>query len=462
MNAVRMLRESFARLINKERVQARMIYTWQAGRPVSPTDDYVAFAKDGYQRNPLIAACIREIATSASEPTLKVKRRMKDGTLEEARGSDADALRDLLQHPNPEQSTYTFLEELFTFQQLTGNWFFRKIRSVGGSNVVALWPLKPQHTKIVPGADGWVLGYRYIGVRELIPVDDVVHDPLQPDPLNDFWGLSPLASLRRAIDVGNLSFDFLRAYFTNNATPAGILKLKGRVETADRERIKEMWTKEHVGEQGWHSISVLDADAEYEEIGTNLEKLRLQVVWDQIESAICSVLGVPPILVGAVVGLNRSTFSNYAEARRSFWEETLITLYKRCAQRFTKGLASEFASDLVIEFDLTTVSALQEQREVQRKFAIDGWMAGLLTLDQALDHIGLPRVGGAEGSTRKQAAPVSSGLAGLLSQPPGPREQHTHTRTGDERRALRRFKRVASAHFKAQGDAVLAHIMGGT
>ena len=104
-----MISELLAKLIKLPLVQARIIPTWKAGRPLPPVDDYKRLAEDGYRRNVLVAACIWEIASSAAEPDLVVKRKKKDGTSEMATGADAEGLRALLMNPNPEHSMFTLL-----------------------------------------------------------------------------------------------------------------------------------------------------------------------------------------------------------------------------------------------------------------------------------------------------------------------------------------------------------------
>jgi HK97 family phage portal protein len=444
-------------------MQARFIPTWQAGRPLPAADDYDAFVKEGYLGNPLVASCIWEIATSASEPDLVVKRRLKDGTKEIAQGPDADMLRTLLAFPNPEQTNTDFLEQLFTWQQITGNWFFRKLRAEVGKGVVQLWPLEPPRVKIIAAPNGWVRAYTYDGLRDAIDAGDVVHDKLRPNPDDMFWGLGPIGVLRRPIDLDNQAAEYLRVFFQNNATPGGLLKLKARMEPAERVRLKELWTKEHSGTAGWHSISVLDADGEYQEIGASPDKLRLQAIFDQTESRICMAFGVPPILVGATIGLNRSTFANYEEARRSFWEETLKPLYKKCAERLTQGVAYEFNQDLCIEFDLSKIEALNEAANDKRQFAFDAYDRGFITLDAACELAGLPPVGGEEGSKRKVPGFASdSGLASLLGdvQRRSGHEQHKRTPSAVEKKALARLNATLKTHFQKQGKALAVHLEG--
>ena len=81
-------------------------------------------------------------------------------------------------------------------------------------------------------------------------------------------------------------------------------------------------------------------------------------------------LGVPPMLLG-IPGDN--TYSNYAEANRSFWRQTVLPLVKRTAKALSHWLAPAFAGSasgamaqgpaLELRPDLDTVEALSTERE---------------------------------------------------------------------------------------------------
>lgn len=103
----------------------------------------------------------------------------------------------------------------------------------------------------------------------------------------------------------------------------------------------------------------------------------------------CQVFGVPPILVGANVGLARSTFSNYAEARKALWQETLVPLYKRMAHRLTTDLLVEFpgAGDEV-GFDFGKVEALHESEADKWTRAQAALAAGVITVNEARGYMG--------------------------------------------------------------------------
>lgn len=460
------LREWLARQGPAQAVVARVVSSWQVGKPLPMPHDYAGFAQDGYRTNALIASCIWEIVTSAAEPVLVAGRRQRDGSVKPL--ADTDALTRLVAHPNPEQSQYELLEELMTHQQVSGQFYLHKVRDRAGIPV-QLWALRPDRIKPIPAGNGGLLGYEYgIGARkDTLPVEDVVQVKLHPDPLEDFYGLGPIAVLARWGDLDNQTADYLRAFFLNNGAPAGLLKFKAKVEAADRRRLKDLWKQEHTGPQGWQTVSVLDGDAEYVPIGTSPEKLRMDAITDQAETRICMAFGMPPVVVGANIGLKRSTFNNYGEAKRSLWDETLSPLYRRNGDGLTRGVATEFGDDLVLRFDLSTVQALQENRDKQREFAVNGWSAGLLTLDEGRQLAGYPAIGGDEGGQRKAqaAAPQESPLASLMAigrvLESHARAHEHHALTPAQRKARATLNAAMAAHFERQGNALAEHLAKG-
>ena len=76
------------------------------------------------------------------------------------------------------------------------------------------------------------------------------------------------------------------------------------------------------------------------------------------------MLGVPAIVAGLGAGLDRSTFSNFAEAREAAYEQTIIPTQKTLGEDIWFQLLPDFesASDIWlwrIGFDLSKVRVLQ-------------------------------------------------------------------------------------------------------
>jgi hypothetical protein len=75
---------------------------------------------------------------------------------------------------------------------------------------------------------------------------------------------------------------------------------------------------------------------------------------------IALALGVPPMLL-AIPGDN--TFSNYQEANRTFWRQTVIPLVQRTAEALSTWLAPAYAEPLTIRPDTDSIEALSIERE---------------------------------------------------------------------------------------------------
>jgi HK97 family phage portal protein len=406
----------------KERFQAgsltSLVPTWQENHPLHPIEDFSRLGGEGYRQSSIIFSCIREISTSAAEPTLRVYAG-EDPQTHEPTSLPNDPLLALLTTPNPAQSSYEFLETLVTHLHVTGNAYVHKVRS-RQARVVELQLLRPDRVRIVPGAKGLIAGYQIIVGGRLLDTlrpEDVIQFKF-PDVSDDYYGLSPLAVAARTVDLDQQAIDFLRAIFLNRGVPAGLLKLQSRVEASERRRIKEQWVEEYGGFRGWHRLAVLDGGAEYQDIGMKLAELNLDGVLSETEARICSVLGCPPIVVGMKIGLERSTMANYQAAVASFWRETLNPLYVRLGATLTRGLGHEFGPARRIAFDLSTVAALQEDAQLLRQFALEAWDKGLMTRNQSLQLIKQPEVEG--GDVYKITNSVQLVPVGEMPQPPAP------------------------------------------
>ncbi|MEO1100591.1 MAG: phage portal protein, partial [Pseudomonadota bacterium] len=71
-------------------------------------------------------------------------------------------------------------------------------------------------------------------------------------------------------------------------------------------------------------------------------------------------MGVPPMLLG-IPGDN--TYSNYREANKSLWRETIIPLVQRMTGELSNWLSQHFGETVDIRIDLDAVPALSEDRE---------------------------------------------------------------------------------------------------
>jgi hypothetical protein len=108
------------------------------------------------------------------------------------------------------------------------------------------------------------------------------------------------------------------------------------------------------------------------------------------------VMNIPPIVVGANVGLKRATYANYGEARKAWWQDSLKPLYEHFDDTINTQLAPEFGDNVMVRWDFSNVPALQEEVTAVWDRNIRGVTAGFVTLNEARANIGLPNITGGD------------------------------------------------------------------
>jgi len=112
---------------------------------------------------------------------------------------------------------------------------------------------------------------------------------------------------------------------------------------------------------------------------------------------------IPPVLIGARVGLDRATFANYREARTSFWEDTLMPMHKHIKDTFQRELADEEWTDVYLEWDYQNVPVLFQKNIEQRIQHRADYLAGGLQLNEYRKYMGLGPLPANTGDVRVQS-----------------------------------------------------------
>jgi len=328
-----------------------------------PDRSYANAAHEGYRQNELVFACIQEYITSASEAVLQVGNYDEDGNLVPT--TNQRALQ-LVAEPNAAMDTVAFLEAMHMQLLIGGNVYLFTPRSAIGTISGMYW-LRPDRIRIIPNQmTGEAAAYRYTldGQPYIIPAEFIGHHKTT-DPLNDWYGLGNLQVLAKMVNLDTDATDFARSVFENKGVPAGFLKVARRLNTQDEaDQIRRNWHARFAGKANWQRIGVLDEDATYQELAPKMGEMGMVELRNVTESRICAAFGVPPIIVGAKVGLDSATYSNYGQAKESFWEETLLPAYKRAAAFFTRALSDtpDFRG-MKFGFDFSDVRALADDQK---------------------------------------------------------------------------------------------------
>lgn len=402
---------------------AAMVPTWQNHQPVWSEVNYHGLARRGYRRNELIYSCVDYRAKSAAATSL----RLYDDREAEIINHPA---RQLLKRPNPMTTEFDFWNMTIGISDIAGRAYWLKERSRNG-RVIGLWPLRPDHiVPIVDTLDG-VEAYRNELVDEVYPARDVLAFT-NFDPLDLFNGWSPTQAASRLIDIDNNTADYLKVFFQNSAMVRGVLKVKNRLDDSQAARLRAKWRELYGGVSNWGDVAVLDSDAEYIGMGSNFKDMDFGNLDARTEARVCMVFGIPPILVGAKIGLDRSTFSNYAEARLAFWQDTMLPIYKHLADEFALGMRGEFGDAPTAAFDMNNVPALIELRVARLKAAQESWQNGIATRNEARRLAQLSSV---------EEGDVFIDDASASSPQPADREKAQNTKTADDPHAVTEHKK---------------------
>lgn len=380
-----------------------MIPTWQHGMDQQNPYDMRRYIEHGYGENSLVYSCITETATAFAPLRAQLVRK----------GSASAPVRDhpaihLLNEPNAEQDANEFQELIATQYEAAGNVYIHmnplsaspeRRERFRGYPVQDLQAIRPDYVSIKPGRsraeDTFVVTIEG-RVRAEIPRAQIIHIH-EPKITNDFYGFPKLAVLVREVNIDLQMSDFELAFYRNAGVPMGILSVKG-VKKEEAGEIKSNFRKAYNGFRKWFDLLVLNAEeATYQQLGMKQTDMAGDSARGLVESRICAVFGVPGVIVGAKFAMAQGIAEqNREEAQHAFWAEKMVPFSGRFASAWTKHLLPQFGTredrGAHIEYDTTTVRALQEDRSRKLREAVRLINTGGFTVNQALTLVGLPAV----------------------------------------------------------------------
>jgi HK97 family phage portal protein len=362
------LRDRLARWLGleaKASKTAKLIAWTSAGQPIWTPRDFTALAREGFAKNAVVYRSVRMIAEAAASVPLF----LFDGERE----VDDHPLLALIARPNPMQCGPDLLEAWYGHLLVAGNAYLEAV-SVDGTPR-ELHALRPDRMKVVPGADGWPEAYDYsVGGQTVrfeqdagMSVRPILHMALF-HPLNDHYGLSPLEPAAVGIDLHNAAGSWNKALLDNSACPSGALVYtakEGQLTPEQYDRLQSELEESFQGARNAGRPLLLEGGLDWKAMSFSPKDMDFIAAKHVAAREVALALGVPPMLLG-IPGDN--TYSNYAEANRSFWRQTVLPLVNRTAKALSSWLAPGFgagsgASQLALRPDLDTVEALSSERE---------------------------------------------------------------------------------------------------
>lgn len=382
------------------------IYMQTLGRPAWTPRNYEQLAREAYVRNSVAHRCVRLISEAASSMPILVFE--GDDELEE------HPFLDLIRRPNPFEGKSDLLDRVYSFLLLSGNSYLEAVQLDG--NIRELYSLRPDRMKVVPGRRGYPTKYEYTVGQTKVTYDvDVGPGKQLPilhlklfHPIDDHYGMSPVEAAAFAIDVHNSAGAFNKALLDNQARPSGALIYQGgdgKESLTDEQftRLKKELEEKYQGSRNAGRPLLLDGGLDWKEMGMSPKDLEFVEGKREASREIALAFGVPPMLLG-IPGDN--TYSNYREANRVFYRQTVIPLVMQTLEAMTTFFTPTFGEEFELRTDLDSLEALSDERK-------DLWdrvnNAKFLTVDEKREAAGYDQYEPGEGIGSHIYAPVSEG-----------------------------------------------------
>lgn len=392
---------------------------WREGHPQWHIIDLQSYINEGYNLNTLIYSCLMYKTRAVSIAPM----RAYEGDPDHPTRLPPDApLSRLVARPNPSMSWIEFNGLSETYFNLAGESFIGLSRPARGGMPVAMYPLRSDRVYIIP-AEGGIRGYLYVpegkAITDGVPYlpEDMLHIklPNPGDPLEGLGhGLSPLSPIANSADVDNDVTRFLKKFFDAGTMVNVYLKFDRPMMPKDMDAARKRFAEVYGGWERWIEPVVMESGGTVEKFGFTFEEMGFTEIDERNESRIHGPFGVPPQLTGSRIGMKNSTYANWEESRKAFWEDTMtpeMLWHETEYQYYLTGNDGEF-----VAFDFSRVPALRKNVPALVTAAYQLWQMGE-TRNNAYAIVGIDALGGSPGGDTSYL-PISAVPVGVDETPP--------------------------------------------
>jgi len=389
-------RQPIQKLLNIPRAKGWYFKVGGIDEDYEISDNYNGFEK-AYGEQVWVQRCINLIASSVASVPIRLYKYEGGKKSEETGHPIVNLLADV--NPLTMNASDLWKATVIALKVYGNSYWYLERR--GKEEPQELYWLNPGRVEIFASKnpDGFIDHYDYTTNNTSAPIIRYnAHDIIQFkyfNPSNDYYGLSPISSIREAVSADLYAQAWNKYFFRNAARIDGFCKIKGSLTTEQRELLEKAIKQKYGGVKKAHQVPVLDEDTDYVKIGTDPKDAEWNELRRMCREAICSALGVPPVLVVAYEAANYATAY---EQKKSLWHETIVPELHYFEEVLNWNLLPQFKNteNMKLEFDLSNVMALQEEASstYERLFRACG--VPFLSKNEARNFLGLSPVDGGD------------------------------------------------------------------
>lgn len=360
--------------------------------PQWPQRAFEQIAKEGYQQNPIVNACVYMIARAAANIPLELSRDEKE--------VDIPELTALLKRPNPMQDGEAFRIATISDLMLAGEFFAERVDV--SKRPKELYRINPGRITVDPGPDGFPKSYTYKDANgsKVFPVDVVkgilpILHVKEYHPTNDWRGMPNIDPAAFAIDMHTGALRWNNALLNNGAQPSGALVYapkEGGDKLSDEQwlRLKAELEESFSGQRNAGKPILLDGGLDWREMGFSPKDMNFGEGLHEAARLIALAFGVPPLMLG-IPGDN--TYANFTEANKAFYRQTVIPILRQWCRAFSWWIGPSYGQNIEIYPDCDDLEVFADERAAQ-------WdrieASNSLTINEKRERMGLDPVAGGD------------------------------------------------------------------
>jgi HK97 family phage portal protein len=227
-----------------------------------------------------------------------------------------------------------------------------------------IWWARPDRVEVIPDESNYIRGFVYTPPQQAKPINftpqEVVWIP-NPNPIDEFSGLAPLAAARMAADLAAAGMQSNKRIFDQGFMLGGLMTPPDDVELTPEQatELERSIDQRFAGLDKAHRVGVLRFKAEIQTptlTPRDAEYLN-SLKWSLEE--VCRAYRIPLDLVGG-----QRTYQNFDAAMKAVWTNAIIPMASFIADEITEKLLPMFPGEAdIVKYDATGVSLLQEDRK---------------------------------------------------------------------------------------------------
>ncbi len=387
-----MVNKVLSLFLRKSSGNAPLVYQWAGGEMATPTDwrsrQYMELYGEAEYSSVWVYACVKALSQAVASIPMVFYRDTEHGR--EKLHPEHPLVR-LFWGVNPLMSRYDFWEATVIHLELTGNCFWALEKQDSEGLPTELWPLRPDKIRIIPDKEKLIQGYLFdVGGWQGRPHKNVAYTRDEMihlkyfNPLNERWGLSPLAAARQGLLADFYAVLYNQKFFRQGARPSGILSTQEELDEASFRRLKAEFEQAYAGAERSHRVILMEKGLQWQSVSLPQKDMEFIEQRKFSREEILAVYKVPPIEVGI---LEYANYANSETQDRIFWTKGVIPRLKKIEEAVNTFLVPRFGGDIFGEFDLSRVESLRENEDLKSQIGERLVRSGLWTVNEARQRL---------------------------------------------------------------------------